>query len=367
MRVSHPGAGGAPLMAWRMRARGSVSGVGPAVPRRWRDRSRFDSAENRERAWSAAALRRIFSASVHHEERPHEQGLVHHGCEQRHRRGSRPGRAGRRGAGRRHRARNLEKLRSAIGRPESERLAFVPLDVTSEEQARQAIAAAVERFGRIDVLVNNAGYSLLGNLESLTTEQIERQLATNFYGVLYVMRAALPVMRRRRSGHIFNVSSMAGVIGYATAGAYAAAKFAVEGLSLSVAQEVTRFGIEVTLVEPGFFRTDLLAPQSVVFGELAVEGYDSPAAVPGTVAGLSRQAVGRSREARRGARAARRDGVAPEAVLRRERRGERHHRRPPGAARGGAAARGPVRIDGRRRECVASASRCPALPFDEHR
>ena len=155
----------------------------------------------------------------------------------------------------------------------------MPLDVTSEEQARQAIAAAVERFGRIDVLVNNAGYSLLGNLESLTTEQIERQLATNFYGVLYVMRAALPVMRRRRSGHIFNVSSMAGVIGYATAGAYAAAKFAVEGLSLSVAQEVTRFGIEVTLVEPGFFRTDLLAPQSVVFGELAVEGYDSPAAV----------------------------------------------------------------------------------------
>ena len=93
------------------------------------------------------------------------------------------------------------------------------------------------------------------------------------------MRAALPVMRRQGSGHIFNVSSMAGVIGYATAGAYAATKFAVEGLSLSVAQEVERFGIKVTVVEPGFFRTDLLAPQSVVFGDLAVEGYDSPAAV----------------------------------------------------------------------------------------
>src|SRR3954471_12287581 len=93
------------------------------------------------------------------------------------------------------------------------------------------------------------------------------------------MRAALPVMRRQRSGRIINVSSMAGVIGYGTCGAYAASKFAVEGLSLSVAQEVERFGIKVTIVEPGFFRTDLLAPQSVVFGEIAVDGYDAPAAI----------------------------------------------------------------------------------------
>jgi NAD(P)-dependent dehydrogenase (short-subunit alcohol dehydrogenase family) len=176
-------------------------------------------------------------------------------------------------------ARNLSKLEVAIGESASDRLAFVPLDVTSEHQAQEAIASAVERFGSIDVLVNNAGYSLIGNLESLTTEQIERQFATNFYGVLYVMRAALPIMRRQGSGYIFNVSSMAGVIGYATTGAYAATKFAVEGLSLSVAQEVERFGIKVTLVEPGFFRTDLLAPQSVVFGDLVVEGYDPPAVV----------------------------------------------------------------------------------------
>jgi NAD(P)-dependent dehydrogenase (short-subunit alcohol dehydrogenase family) len=176
-------------------------------------------------------------------------------------------------------ARNVEKLRSAIGQPASDRLAFVPLDVTSEQQAQKAIAAAVETFGRIDVLVNNAGYCLMGNLESLTTEQIERQFQTNFYGALYVLRAALPVMRRQGSGRIFNVSSMAGVVGYATAGAYAATKFALEGLSLSVAQEVPRFGIKVTLVEPGFFRTDLLAPQSAVFSDLDVEGYDSSAAV----------------------------------------------------------------------------------------
>jgi NAD(P)-dependent dehydrogenase (short-subunit alcohol dehydrogenase family) len=176
-------------------------------------------------------------------------------------------------------ARNVEKLRTAVGQPEGDRLAFVRLDVTSEAQARQAVAAAVEKLGRIDVLVNNAGYSLLGNFESLTQAQLEQQVATNFWGVVHVLRAALPVMRRQGAGHVFNLSSMAGVIGYGTASAYAAAKFALEGLSLSVAQEVARFGIKVTLVEPGFFRTDLLAPQSSVFGELEVEGYDAPAAV----------------------------------------------------------------------------------------
>lgn len=176
-------------------------------------------------------------------------------------------------------ARNVEKLRSAIDHPASDRLVFIPLDVTNEQQAQAAVKAAVETFGRLDVLVNNAGYSLLGNLESLSIDQIERQFATNFYGVLHVMRAALPVMRTQRSGRIFNVSSMAGVIGYPTAAAYAATKFAVEGLSLSVAQEVERFGIKVTVIEPGFFRTDLLAPHSVVYGETAIDGYDAPGAI----------------------------------------------------------------------------------------
>ena len=179
-------------------------------------------------------------------------------------------------------ARNVEKLEAAIGQPASDRLVFVALDVTKEDQAQQAIAAAVAKFGRIDVLVNNAGYSVIGNFESLTTKQFQEQLDTNFYGVLHVMRAALPVMRRQGSGRIFNVSSTAGVMGWATCAAYAASKFAVEGLSLSVAQEVEKFGIKVTLVEPGFFRTDLLAPQSVVFGEVAVDGYDAPAAVKAT-------------------------------------------------------------------------------------
>jgi NAD(P)-dependent dehydrogenase (short-subunit alcohol dehydrogenase family) len=175
-------------------------------------------------------------------------------------------------------ARNLEKLRKVLG-PGSDRLALVQLDVSKESQAKQAVEAALAKFGRIDVLVNNAGYSLLGNFESFTQEQLEDQFATNFYGVVFPLRAVLPTMRRQKSGRIINVSSMAGVIGYATASAYAATKFAVEGLSLSVAQEVERFGIKVTLVEPGFFRTDLLAPQSVVFGEREAEGYDAPVAV----------------------------------------------------------------------------------------
>jgi NAD(P)-dependent dehydrogenase (short-subunit alcohol dehydrogenase family) len=176
-------------------------------------------------------------------------------------------------------ARNLEKLRSVLREPASDRLAFVQLDVSSEAQAQKAVAAAVERFGRVDVLVNNAGYSLLGSLEAMTTEQIELQLETNFFGALYVMRAALPVMRRQRSGRIINVSSLAGVMGFKSCGAYAASKFAVEGLSLSVAQEVEPFGIKLTLVEPGFFRTDLLASQSVVYADVAIDDYPPPDAI----------------------------------------------------------------------------------------
>ena len=121
-----------------------------------------------------------------------------------------------------------------------------------------AVEEVVKRFGLIDIAVNNAGYSLLGNFEEMTIPELKTQLATNFYGVVHGMRAVLPIMRKQRSGHIINISSMAGVIGFAHCAAYAASKFAVEGLSLSVAAEVEKFGIKVTLVEPGFFRTDLL-------------------------------------------------------------------------------------------------------------
>jgi len=169
--------------------------------------------------------------------------------------------------------RNLDKVRNALLDVASEKLAFVQLDVADEVQAKTAVDEAVKQFGRIDILVNNAGYSLLGNFEEMTTADIEAQMSTNFYGVVYVMRAVLPVMRQQRSGHIINISSMAGVIGFEHCAAYAASKFAVEGLSLSVAAEVERFGIKITLVEPGFFRTELLDAQNAKWTSQTIEDY----------------------------------------------------------------------------------------------
>src|SRR5204863_4712700 len=138
---------------------------------------------------------------------------------------------------------------------------------------RMAVDQAVKKFGRIDVVLNTAGYSLLGNFEELGTQDIQRQFATNFWGVLYVMRVALPVMRKQRSGHIINMSSVAGVVGLKHCAAYAATKFAVEGLSLSVATEVEKFGIKITVVKPGFFRTDLLDAQNVRWVSKVIEDY----------------------------------------------------------------------------------------------
>jgi len=169
--------------------------------------------------------------------------------------------------------RNLEKVRSAFPGIPPEKIDFVPLDVTNEAQAKTAIDEAMKRFGRIDVLVNNAGYSLLGNFEQMTAAEIHLQFATNFYGVVHLMHATLPVMRRQRSGHIINLSSVAGVVGLKHCAAYAATKFAVEGLSLSVGVEVEQFGIKITLVEPGFFRTNLLEAHNVRWVTKVVEDY----------------------------------------------------------------------------------------------
>jgi NAD(P)-dependent dehydrogenase (short-subunit alcohol dehydrogenase family) len=169
--------------------------------------------------------------------------------------------------------RSLDKVRTALDDQTGENLAFVQLDVADETQAKAAVEQAVQRFGRIDILVNNAGYSLLGNFEELTIADFERQFATNFWGVAYVMRAALPVMRRQRSGHVINISSVAGVVGQKHCSAYGATKFAVEGLSLATAQEVGQFGIKVTVVEPGFFLTDLLAASNVRYADSTIADY----------------------------------------------------------------------------------------------
>jgi NAD(P)-dependent dehydrogenase (short-subunit alcohol dehydrogenase family) len=164
-------------------------------------------------------------------------------------------------------ARNLDKARNALPDGVGDNLALVQLDVTSQAQTKAAVAEAVARFGCIDVAVNNAGYSLLGNFEESTVAQIEAQFATNFYGVVHVMQEVLPVMRKQRSGHIVNVGSSAGVVGVRHCSAYSATKFAIEGLAFSVGIEVEPFGIKITTVEPGMFRTDLLDSQNVRYVE----------------------------------------------------------------------------------------------------
>jgi NAD(P)-dependent dehydrogenase (short-subunit alcohol dehydrogenase family) len=169
--------------------------------------------------------------------------------------------------------RNLDKVRKALGDIAGESVAFVALDVTSEAQAKTAVEEAVSAFGHIDVLVNNAGYSLLGNFEEVTTEETQSLMATNFYGVMFVMRAILPVMRKQRSGRIINISSLAGVIGYKHCGPYSATKFAVEGLSQAVALEVEPFGIRITTVAPGFFRTDLLDAGNAKYAKSSIADY----------------------------------------------------------------------------------------------
>jgi NAD(P)-dependent dehydrogenase (short-subunit alcohol dehydrogenase family) len=168
-------------------------------------------------------------------------------------------------------ARNPKSVTDKFG--DHPNLVAVALDVTDEGQAKEAAAKAVERFGRIDVLANNAGYGLLGAVEEATAEEVERLYATNVFGLLKVTRAVLPYMRRQRSGHILNFSSIGGYFGYPGWGVYGSTKFAVEGLSESLAAELEPFGIKVTIIEPGFFRTDFLADNSLAVSPASIPDY----------------------------------------------------------------------------------------------
>jgi NAD(P)-dependent dehydrogenase (short-subunit alcohol dehydrogenase family) len=158
--------------------------------------------------------------------------------------------------------------------PDSDRLLSVALDVTNADQAGTAVAAAVARFGGIDVLVNNAGYGHLGFFEEETLQDAQVQFATNLFGVFNVTWAALPIMRTARTGRIFNISSVAGFRGAEFSSLYNASKFALEGFSESLAQEVARFGLFVTIVEPGPFRTDFLTNDSLRFAAKPIADYD---------------------------------------------------------------------------------------------
>jgi NAD(P)-dependent dehydrogenase (short-subunit alcohol dehydrogenase family) len=132
----------------------------------------------------------------------------------------------------------------------------IPLDVTNDSSVKNAVDQIISEVGRIDVLVNNAGYGLLGALEDLALEEIKSQFETNFFGPIRVIQAVLPTMRKQRSGRIINISSGNGIFGLPGASAYVSTKFAIEGLSESIAYELEPFGIKVILIEPGFIRTN---------------------------------------------------------------------------------------------------------------
>ncbi|WFU32526.1 oxidoreductase [Bradyrhizobium brasilense] len=154
-----------------------------------------------------------------------------------------------------------------------ERLLATRLDVTSEAEAHAAAGEAVKKFGRIDILINNAGYGLLGAIEEASAAETQRLFGTNVFGLLGVSRAVLPHMRRQRSGHVINISSVGGYTGYPGWGVYGATKFAVEGISEALAAEVAPLGIKVTVVEPGFFRTDFLDESSLSRTAQQIEDY----------------------------------------------------------------------------------------------
>jgi NAD(P)-dependent dehydrogenase (short-subunit alcohol dehydrogenase family) len=151
------------------------------------------------------------------------------------------------------------------------------LDVTNEQQARDAARNAVEHFGSIDVLLNNAGFGLLGAVEEATAEEIERLYRTNVFGLLTVTRAVLPQMRAQRSGRILNISSIGGYRAGAGFGVYCSTKFAVEGLSEALHAELTPLGIHVTVIEPGYFRTDFLDSSSLSVSGNRIPDYDGTA------------------------------------------------------------------------------------------
>jgi len=172
-------------------------------------------------------------------------------------------------------------------------LLAVQLDVTREAAAMAAVRAAVERFGRIDVLVNNAGYGILGAVEEASADEVRRNYETNVFGLLHVTRAVLPVMRKQHSGHVMNISSVGGYSAYQGWGIYSSTKFAVEGLSEAMALELAPLGVHVTVVEPGFFRTDFLDASSLSETAARIDDYqDTVGAMRIFAAGVNHQQPG---------------------------------------------------------------------------
>lgn len=167
--------------------------------------------------------------------------------------------------------RDAAKVAAAIGRHDN--LLAIKLDVTRSQDAQEAVEATVARFGRIDVLVNNAGNFFAGFFEELSPGQVRDQIETLLFGPMNVTRAVLPVMRKQRSGLVVTISSTAGLAGQMFCTAYAAAKFGIEGWMESLTPEIAPFGIRTMLVEPGFFRTELLSNDSTTYAQPSIDDY----------------------------------------------------------------------------------------------
>ena len=149
----------------------------------------------------------------------------------------------------------------------------VELDITNEGDIEKAISDGIEKFGRIDVVVNNAGYNLLGNIEELSDSEFRKTMNVNVFAMASIIRNVLPHLRRQNSGHIINTSSMMGYMGYAGNGSYNASKFAVIGLSEALAQEVAPFGISVTIMAPGTFRTNFMNEETLNVAQNKIDAY----------------------------------------------------------------------------------------------
>jgi NAD(P)-dependent dehydrogenase (short-subunit alcohol dehydrogenase family) len=169
-------------------------------------------------------------------------------------------------------ARNLDGLKAAVN-VTSEQFLPLQMDLINEESIAKAVGQAIEKFKTIDVLVNNAGYGLIGGIEESSKQEVQANFDVNVFGLLNVTRAVLPHMREAKSGHILNISSVFGLIAGAGWGVYCGTKFAVEGLSEALAQEVKPFGINVTIIEPGYFRTNFLNGGSILTAANSIADY----------------------------------------------------------------------------------------------
>jgi NAD(P)-dependent dehydrogenase (short-subunit alcohol dehydrogenase family) len=154
-----------------------------------------------------------------------------------------------------------------------ENLLALTVDITNEESVNNAIAKTMAHFSRLDVIVNNAGYSIYGSVEALSNEEFRKTIDVNFFGTVNVIRAVMPHFRQQRSGYVFNISSVAGYKGFGNSPSYAAGKFAVIGLSEALAEEVKQFGVKVTVVAPGFFRTSFLDKGDELVSKNTIEEY----------------------------------------------------------------------------------------------